>query len=192
MRDTSRTSSTTAAAMIGHDPEQPGQARTGGLDRDGEQGSHRAARDKPGWGAKRGASERRYQAMPGAVQRLKLLVEPHPATLRDDKVLYGMQEVRGSNPLSSTLSTGQRHISILKMIFDFLHGEAATGPLLSGSIPTSSHVRALRPIADGKPVLPEGRSREPTWEPMRMRPPSRPAAVSCLTSHERMIYFIHA
>jgi hypothetical protein len=41
--------------------------------------------------------------MPGDVQRLKRLVEPHPATLRDDKDLYGMQEVRGSNPLSSTV-----------------------------------------------------------------------------------------
>ena len=56
----------------------------------------------PGRGAKRGASEQRYRAMPGDVQRLKLPVEPRPATLRYDKVLYGMQEVRGSNPLSST------------------------------------------------------------------------------------------
>jgi hypothetical protein len=40
-------------------------------------------------GAKRGASERRYQAMPGDVQRLALLAEPHPATLRDGKDLYG-------------------------------------------------------------------------------------------------------
>src|ERR1700689_1661063 len=54
------------------------------------------------WGAKRGASERRYQATPGDVQPLTLLAEPHPAILRDDKDLYGMQEVRGSNPLSST------------------------------------------------------------------------------------------
>jgi hypothetical protein len=49
-------------------------------------------------GSKRGASERRYQAMPGDVQRLTLLAEPHTATLRDGKDLYGMQEVRGSNP----------------------------------------------------------------------------------------------
>src|ERR1035437_9652969 len=53
-------------------------------------------------GARRGASERRYRATAGDVQRLKRLVEPHPAALRNDKVLYGMQEVRGSNPLSST------------------------------------------------------------------------------------------
>jgi hypothetical protein len=53
-------------------------------------------------GARRGASERRYQAATGDVQRLKLLVEPHPATSRNNKYLYGMQEVRGSNPLSST------------------------------------------------------------------------------------------
>ncbi len=31
--------------------------------------------------------------MAGDVQLLKLLVEPHPATLRDDKDLYGMQKV---------------------------------------------------------------------------------------------------
>jgi len=58
---------------------------------------------EPARGAKRGASEQRYQAMPGDVQRLKLLVEPHPATLRNNKDLYGMQKVRGSNPLSSTI-----------------------------------------------------------------------------------------
>jgi hypothetical protein len=55
-------------------------------------------------GAKRGASERRCWATAGNVQRSKLLVEPHPATLRNDKDLYGMQKVRGSNPLSSTFS----------------------------------------------------------------------------------------
>ena len=54
-------------------------------------------------GAKRGASERRYQATVGNAQPLKLLVEPHPATLRNDKDLYGMQKVRGSNPLISTI-----------------------------------------------------------------------------------------
>ena len=61
-----------------------------------------ALREKPGWGAKRGASERRYQAMPGEVQRLKLLAGPHPAMFSHKRNLYGMQEVRGSNPLSST------------------------------------------------------------------------------------------
>jgi hypothetical protein len=40
--------------------------------------------------------------MPGDAQRLTLLAEPHPAAMRDGKDLYGMQEVRGSNPLSST------------------------------------------------------------------------------------------
>src|ERR1700730_13582554 len=70
----------------------------------GSNGAHKgAARDKPSRGAKRGAREGRYQATPGDVQRLKLLAEPHPATLRYGKDLYGMQEVRGSNPLSSTL-----------------------------------------------------------------------------------------
>ena len=55
-------------------------------------------------GSKTGASERRYRAMASDIQRSKLLVEPHPATLRNSKDLYGMQEVRGSNPLSSTRS----------------------------------------------------------------------------------------
>jgi hypothetical protein len=55
-------------------------------------------------GRKRGASERRHQAKPSGVQLLKLLVESHTAISRDDKFLYGMQEVRGSNPLSSTFS----------------------------------------------------------------------------------------
>jgi hypothetical protein len=41
--------------------------------------------------------------MSGDVRRLKLLVGPYPATLRYDKFLYGMQKVRGSNPLSSTI-----------------------------------------------------------------------------------------
>src|SRR6266700_4936408 len=53
-------------------------------------------------GARRGASERRYQAMPGDVQRLKLLVEPHPATFCPKRNLYGKQKVRGSKSLSST------------------------------------------------------------------------------------------
>ena len=61
-----------------------------------------AAAKKPGRGARRGASERRYQATSSDMQRLTLLAGPHPATLRDDKDLYGMQKVRGSNPLSST------------------------------------------------------------------------------------------
>ena len=54
--------------------------------------------------------------MPGDVQRLTLLAEPHPATLRDDKDLYGMQEVRCSNPLSFTISAGHIHISIIEMM----------------------------------------------------------------------------
>ena len=59
--------------------------------------------------------------MPGDVQRLKLLVGPYPATLRYGKFLYGMQKVRGSNPLSSTFSQLKDIFSILKMIFDLLH-----------------------------------------------------------------------
>jgi hypothetical protein len=64
--------------------------------------------------------------------------------------LHGMQKVRGSNPLSSTeILAGQRYISILKMIFDFLHGKSCNWPTHIRFDPTSSHVRALRPIADG-------------------------------------------
>ena len=79
-----------------------GNATKNSLPRDYNRAHKSAARHKPGRGARRGASEQRYRAMPGDVQRLRLLVEPRPATLRNDKDLYGMQEVRGSNPLSST------------------------------------------------------------------------------------------
>src|SRR5580704_633851 len=58
--------------------------------------------EKPSGGARRGASGQRCRATASDIRRLKPLVEPHPATLRNDKVLYGMQKVRGSNPLSST------------------------------------------------------------------------------------------
>ena len=54
-------------------------------------------------GARRGASERRYQATSSDMLRLKLLVEPHSATSSHSSGLYGMQEVRGSNLLSSTI-----------------------------------------------------------------------------------------
>src|SRR5450755_2989726 len=59
----------------------------------------RARRARTVRGARRGASERRYQATASDIGRLKLLVEPHAATSRNNKDLYGMQEVRGSNPL---------------------------------------------------------------------------------------------
>src|ERR1039457_4945333 len=62
----------------------------------------RARRARTARGARRGASERRYQATGSDIGRLKLLVEPHPAILCLKRNLYGMQEVRGSNPLSST------------------------------------------------------------------------------------------
>jgi hypothetical protein len=55
-------------------------------------------------GARRGASEQRFRVTAAHVQRLKCLVEPHPATSRNNKYLNGMQEVWGSNPLSSTFS----------------------------------------------------------------------------------------
>ena len=59
-------------------------------------------RQAAGWGARRGASGRRYQAITSGMERLKLLVEPLPATSSDWLDLHGMQEVRGSNPRSST------------------------------------------------------------------------------------------
>ena len=70
-----------------------------------------ALREKPGWGAKRGASERRYQAMPGDVQRLKLLAGPHPAMFSHKRNLYGtawlscMSET--SSPRDELSSTGR-------------------------------------------------------------------------------------
>jgi hypothetical protein len=67
-------------------------------------------------GARRGASGRRCRTILSDVGRLKLLVEPHPATLRNNKALYGMQEVRGSNHLSSTAQSNisnSRTVAIL-------------------------------------------------------------------------------
>ena len=49
-----------------------------------------------------GASGWRYQAITSGMERLKLLVEPLAAASSDWLDLHGMQEVRGSNPLSST------------------------------------------------------------------------------------------
>jgi hypothetical protein len=43
-------------------------------------------------GSKWGVSEWCFPATAGYVPRLKLLVEPHPATLRNNKDLYGMRE----------------------------------------------------------------------------------------------------
>jgi hypothetical protein len=64
------------------------------------------AEDLPGlqvaWGARRGASEWRLTAIPGDGQPTKLLVEQHLAALSHTLKLHGMQEVRGSTPLSST------------------------------------------------------------------------------------------
>jgi hypothetical protein len=45
-------------------------------------------------GSKWGASERCFPATAGNVRRLKPLVEPHPATLRNSKDSYGMQKAR--------------------------------------------------------------------------------------------------
>ena len=55
-----------------------------------------ALREKPGWGENGQQAQRRYQAMPGEVQRLKLLAGPHPAMFSHKRNLYGMQEVRVS------------------------------------------------------------------------------------------------
>ena len=53
-------------------------------------------------GSKRGANDGRCRAAPGDVRRMKLLVRRHVATVGYRLGSYGMQEVRGSNPRSST------------------------------------------------------------------------------------------
>ena len=53
-------------------------------------------------GSKRGASNRRLRAARSYVQPAKLLVEPCQATCNHWLDLHGMQEARGSSPLSST------------------------------------------------------------------------------------------
>jgi len=104
--------------------------------------------------------------MPGDVQRLTLLAEPHTATLRDDKVLYGMQEVRGSNPLSSTLFAVQRHISILRMIFDFLPRESRRWPLTAGFGTGILARQGIPPVPGGHQSRRKAIPWEPKWEPM--------------------------
>src|SRR5690242_5484304 len=53
-------------------------------------------------GSKTGASDRRQRAVKSYVQPAKLLVELPLATCSHQLDLYGMQEARGSSPLSST------------------------------------------------------------------------------------------
>jgi hypothetical protein len=53
-------------------------------------------------GEQEGASDRRWWAPLGDVWRMKRLVRPHVATVGHRLGSYGMQEVRGSNPRSST------------------------------------------------------------------------------------------
>jgi len=53
-------------------------------------------------GSKSGASDARLGATPDDVRRMKLLVRRHVATIGYGLVSYGIQEVRGSNPRSST------------------------------------------------------------------------------------------
>lgn len=66
-------------------------------------------------GARRGASKRQYRATTGDVERLRLLVEPHPTTSGYwlDLYLYGMQRVRSSNLRSSTSFPGENPTSSL-------------------------------------------------------------------------------
>ena len=54
------------------------------------------------WGSKRGASDGRCRAAEGDVRPMKRLVRLHAATVSYRLGSYGMQEVRGSNPRSST------------------------------------------------------------------------------------------
>ncbi len=91
-----------------------------------------AAPKKPGRGARRGASERRLWDTSGDMQRLKLLVEPLPATSSHGSGLYGMQEVRGFESPKLHDFTAQRHISIIEMIFDLLHAGKRISPRRQG------------------------------------------------------------
>jgi hypothetical protein len=69
------------------------------MQRDCARSTAGAAHQKPARGAKRGANGEQCRATPNDIERLKPLVEPHPATLRYGKFLYGMQKVRATlNP----------------------------------------------------------------------------------------------
>ena len=74
-----------------------------------------------------------------------------------------MQEVRGSNPLSSTIYADQRHISILEMIFDFSQRNIS---LTSGSGIGILACQGALAVPDGSQSRRRAVFREPTWEPM--------------------------
>jgi hypothetical protein len=61
---------------------------------------------KLGRGARRGASERRSRAITSDIERLKLLVERHPATSGDGPNLYGMQGIYWSRKALTSIWTG--------------------------------------------------------------------------------------
>ncbi len=77
-------------------------------------------------------------ATPDGGRRAQTPISVWPAVIRpnatpsDETARHGMQEVRGSNPLSSTLLAGQRHISIIEMIFDLLHAGKHASPRRPG------------------------------------------------------------
>src|SRR5260370_374429 len=60
---------------------------------------------KLGRGARRGASERRSRAITSDIERLKLLVERHPATSGDGPNLYGMQAIYWSRKALTSIWT---------------------------------------------------------------------------------------
>jgi hypothetical protein len=118
---------------------------------------------KSGRGARRGASEQRYQAMPGDVRRLKRLAGPHPATLRNNKDLYGMQKVRGSNPLSSTLRFGSSE-ACFDLKSDLRLPASRKSSRLSGLVPARK-LRRSGPFSKSRTLsLPV---RAVSWEPNR-------------------------
>jgi hypothetical protein len=96
--------------------------------------------------------------------------------------LHGMQEVRGSNPLSSTIYADQRHISILEMIFDFLHRNIPAHPARA---PASTHVRHHPLVPNGSQSRRKAVFREPNWEPMVSACPAASTQEGCPVSVHR-------
>ena len=75
----------------------------------------------------RGASDRRSRAAKGYVQPEKLLVEPRQATCNHWLDLHGMQEVRGSNSLSSTFPQVKGMLRSLKRLLERLQPVTRSG-----------------------------------------------------------------
>ncbi len=106
-------------------------------------------------GSKRGASDRRSWAAQGDVRRMKLLVRRHVATVGYRLDSYGMQEVRGSNPRSSTsqfkaLNSNDRRAAVSS------EDQIPTGKESTdlGAVPNSPTVRSQESEEDSWPANP--------------------------------------